>query len=291
MALDHTEKDFASDNLIPTYVVDSFTDKPFKGNPAGVCILKDRNLSAEEMLLIAQELGHSETAFIRLSDFDEDKLCSFPIRYFSPKMEIPLCGHATLAAAKVIFEYYCNKNKTELCFCNIQQLELIARKEDDDTVSMIFPAYTTIEATVTSETLVALGIDRVLEARYNEETKILLLEITHTKKLAQLAPDYTSLVKSIDTVNGILVTAASADQEYDFHSRYFWPWSGTNEDPVTGGTHTFLTPYWSAKLGKKKMKSFQSSVRSGWMHVELLDDEQVRIKSQAKIILSGILEL
>lgn len=285
------EKVSSSDNLIPTYVVDSFTDQPFKGNPAGVCVLKGRKLSSEEMLLIAKELGYSETAFISSLKNDDDKYNSFTIRYFSPKMEIPLCGHATLAAAKVIFEHYCDENETELCFCNIQQLKLIARKKDDDMISMVFPSYTTTEAIVSTKTLVALGIDRVLEARYNEETKILMLEIIDKDQLAQLSPDYTSLVKSIDTVNGILVTAASDDDEYDFHSRYFWPWSGTNEDPVTGGTHTFLTPYWAHKLGKKKMKSFQSSDRSGWMHVELINEKQVLISSQARIVIKGELTL
>lgn len=291
MALSKLENILLGKKTIPTYVVDSFTDQPFKGNPAGVCLLKERKLSSKEMLQIAQELGHSETAFISFIENEENKSNSFTIRYFSPKMEIPLCGHATLAAAKVIFEHYGEENETELHFSNIQNLDLIARKEDDDMISMIFPSYSTTEATVSTETLNALGIAKPLDARYNEETKILMLEITDSERLAQLSPDYTSLVKSIDTVNGILVTAVSDGQEYDFHSRYFWPWSGTNEDPVTGGTHTFLTPYWSTKLGKKKMKSFQSSARSGWLYVELLDNEQIKIMSQAKIILSGILEL
>lgn len=276
--------------MIPTYVVDSFTDEAFKGNPAGVCILNKRELSSEDMLLIAQELGHSETAFVRALPSKDNKLNSFTIRYFSPKMEIPLCGHATLAAAKVIFEFYNQTDQDEIHFYNIQMLDLEVTKEET-MISMIFPAYPTSEATVEDATLEALGINKVLDIRYNKETKILMLEIEDTKELSQLNPEYTSLLKSIDTVNGILVTAAAEDDEYDFHSRYFWPWSGTNEDPVTGGTHTFLTPYWASKLDKKKMKSFQSSGRSGWMHVELLDDDRVKIMSQAMIILLGHMEL
>lgn len=290
MALGRIVSSSSSDNIIPTYVVDSFTDQAFKGNPAGVCIILKKELSSEQMLLIAQELGHSETAFVSLILSNEKKLNSFTIRYFSPKMEIPLCGHATLAAAKVVFEYWNHLNESELHFYNIQMLDLVVKKKED-MISMLFPAYTSIEATVSSETLDALGIDEVMDTRYNEETKILLLEISSSKRLAQLTPDYAGLVQSIDTVNGIVVTAASDDGEYDFHSRYFWPWSGTNEDPATGGTHTFLTPYWAKKLGKTKLKSFQSSNRTGWMNVELLNEKQVLISSQAKIVFTGELIL
>ena len=95
------------------------------------------------------------------------------------------------------------------------------------------------------------------------------------------------LYKSIDTINGVLITALSKQENFDFESRYFWPWSGTNEDPVTGGTHTFLTKYWSKRIGKTKMNSFQCSERSGFMEVELIDDKKLTIKSNAKIIFEG----
>jgi predicted PhzF superfamily epimerase YddE/YHI9 len=104
--------------------------------------------------------------------------------------------------------------------------------------------------------------------------------------VSSLNPDFVALYRSHDSINGVLVTAASGTDRYDFHSRYFWPWSGTNEDPVTGGTHTFLTKYWSQRLGKTKMRSFQASQRSGFMDVELVDG-RVLISSQAVIILEG----
>ena len=290
MALSPILSSSSSGHIIPTYVVDSFTDKAFKGNPAGVCILQNRKLSPEDMLLIAQELGYSETAFVSILPEGEYASNSYGIRYFSPKMEIPLCGHATLAAAKVIFNFYNDSNTNEVHFYNIQNLDLIVTKEDD-LISMIFPSYPTVEASVPDSTLEALGIDKVIDTRYNKETNILLLVIEDTKSLSKLTPDFPNLIKSIDTVNGILITAPSQDQEYDFHSRYFWPWSGTHEDPVTGGTHTFLTPYWAKKLGKTKLKSFQSSNRSGWMDVELVDNQLIKISSKARVILKGELYL
>jgi predicted PhzF superfamily epimerase YddE/YHI9 len=121
---------------------------------------------------------------------------------------------------------------------------------------------------------------------FNEETNILLIEIAESQELAGLEPDFVALYKSHNSINGVLVTAASGIDGFDFHSRYFWPWSGTNEDPVTGGTHSFLTKYWSQRLGKTKMKSFQSSKRTGSMEVELIDGKLL-IQGKAVIILEG----
>ncbi len=221
-------------NRMRTFIVDSFTNTPFKGNPAGVCLI-DSQLSDERMLHIAQELNLFETAFLSPLESRD----AFAIRFFSPKMEIALCGHATLASAKVVF--------------SLQNL-----KE-------------------------ALGIKDIRNSVYNEETKILLLEIADAEELAGLDPDFAALQRSHNFINGSLVTAPAATDGYDFHSRYFWPWSGTNEDPVTGGTHTFLAKYWSSRLGKTRMKSFQSSKRTGFMDVELVDDK-LFIRAQAVIV-------
>jgi len=112
------------------------------------------------------------------------------------------------------------------------------------------------------------------------------LEIASPYELANLEPDFPALLRSHDSINGVLVTAPSSTDGYDFHSRYFWPWSGTNEDPATGGSHTFLTKYWSERLGKTRMKSFQASRRSGFIDVELVDGK-VLISSQAVIVFQG----
>jgi PhzF family phenazine biosynthesis protein len=259
------------------FIVDSFTELPFRGNPAGVCLL-ERPLSEERMLEIAREFNLSETAFLEATE-DADR---FSIRYFSPKQEIPLCGHATLASAKVLFT---TRGLSAVRFVTSQSLELTARASAEG-VEMAFPAYATRPAEAPSAMLEALGIESVENVAYNEETGILLLEIRDPRVLAELAPDFAALYRSHHAIQGVLVTAPSGNDGYDFHSRYFWPWSGTNEDPVTGGTHTFLTGYWSRRLGKTKMKSFQSSERTGSMEVEL-EGDQVLIRGRAVIVFEG----
>jgi PhzF family phenazine biosynthesis protein len=263
-----------------TFIVDSFTDTPFKGNPAGVCMI-DSQLSDERMLHIAQELNLSETAF--LSPLEPG---AFAIRYFSPKMEIPLCGHATLASAKVIFSL---QKLNAVHFINIQGLDLSAR-EFEGQIVMEFPVYATRSADAPQALLDALGVKAIRNSVYNEETKILLLEIADAEELAGLDPDFVALQRSHNSIKGVLVTAPGGTDGYDFHSRYFWPWSGTNEDPVTGGTHTFLAKYWASKLGKTRMKSFQSSRRTGFMDVELVDDKLL-IQAQAVIVFEGRLAI
>lgn len=259
-----------------TYIVDSLTNKAFKGNPAGVCIVTGF-LSEEKMQSIAAELNLSETAFIQ--HISNNK---YSIRYFSPIMEIPLCGHATLASAKVIFEKTAIE---EIQFTTLQNIELITKKVGKK-ISMVFPIYETKKATVSKALLNALGISELINCVYNKETNIIVLEISSPSTLANLTPDFEALVKTNNTINGILVTAPSTD-EYDFHSRYFWPWSGSNEDPVTGATHTFLAKYWGEKLNKTAMKSFQASHRTGSMEVELIENNQLLINGEAIIVLKG----
>jgi PhzF family phenazine biosynthesis protein len=263
---------------IKTFIVDAFTSEKFKGNPAGVCLLEntiDENL----MLSIAKELGLSETAFVV-----KNKKNHFSIRYFSPKMEIPLCGHATLASSKVLFTKDVNLDK--IYFETIENLKLEITKCGNE-ILMQFPIYETEPSTVSNDLITALGLNSFENCQFNKETNILMLEINDSNILSRLKPDFNALQKSNNTINGVLVTALSKNKNYDFESRYFWPWSGTNEDPVTGGTHTFLAKYWSKKIGKTKMKSFQCSERSGNMEVELLDEKNFTIKSNAQIVFKG----
>ena len=267
--------------MIKTYIVDAFTGEPFKGNPAGVCLL-DTTFSDDMMLSIAGELGLSETAFVQRMDERQ-----YSIRYFSPKMEIPLCGHATLAAAKVLFD---ESTRSEITFTNIEQ-NCLSVKRKQHHFEMDFPVYETKPAKASEAMLHALGLKEIKNCVYNEETKILLLEIGSTHDLKALQPNYPTLEQSHQGIHGVLVTARSIDDEYDFHSRYFWPWSGTNEDPVTGGTHTFLAKYWSERFRKTVLRSFQSSSRTGFMEVELTPDHRVLIRGQAVIVFSGTLNV
>lgn len=259
-----------------TYFVDSFTTEKFKGNPAAVCIVEN-NLDNKAMQDIATEIGFSETAFIKkLSDN------SYSIRFFTPKMEIPLCGHATLASSKIIFD---TTNLNGFTFININNVELFIEKSGTK-IKMQFPVYDTEEIEVPQNMLDALGINAIEDKRYSSKNKIIILEIKGTKALADLRPDFLSLVNSYEGINGVLVTAQSDSIDFDFHYRYFWPWAGTNEDPVTGGIQTFLTKYWAIKLNKNKLNAFQSSERTGTMNTELYQDK-VFIYGEAVTVFEG----
>lgn len=259
-----------------TYFVDSFTNLKFKGNPAAVCIA-EKELDHATMQNIATEIGFSETAFIRNLSGD-----AYSIRFFTPKKEIPLCGHATLAASKIIFD---TTDLSQISFLNFENVELRIRKSEGKIV-MQFPVYDTVEIQVPPAMLKALGIEKMVNARYSPKNKIILIEIKGTATLASLKPDFQALLQSYTGINGVLVTALSDDSEYDFHYRYFWPWAGTTEDPVTGGVQTFLTKYWAVKLGKYRLNAFQSSVRTGRMTTELLDGN-VLIYGEAVTVFEG----
>jgi PhzF family phenazine biosynthesis protein len=258
------------------YFVDSFTNQKFKGNPAAIGILEEE-VYGITMQNIATEIGFSETAFIKQIAGNQYK-----IRFFTPKMEIPLCGHATLAASKIIFD---TKEYQNITFINCENIELKIGKANDKIV-MQFPVYETTEIDLPSSVLESLGIAKSVNARINEELKIILVEINSSDTLANLKPDFHALTKSYQGINGILVTAQSSRPEFNFEYRYFWPWAGTDEDPVTGAVQTFLTKYWATKLNKKTLSAFQSSFRTGTMTTELYDNK-VLIYGEAITILEG----
>lgn len=259
------------------YVVDAFASRAFTGNPAAVC-LNDQELSDSLMQSIAQEFNLSETAFLHRSDVYD----RYRIRFFSPKQEIPLCGHATLASARVVLD---RAGIEAVTFINTHGVEIVVRSTGD-LLEMVLPAYSTVPAEAPPALLSALGLRSALNVEYNDETEILLIEIDSADDLAVLRPDYFALLRSHESINGVVVTARCGSGEYDFHSRYFWPWSGSDEDPVTGGTHMFLTGYWSRRIGKSVMRAYQSSQRGGSMEVEVLG-ENIMIRSSAVVVGEG----
>ncbi|MEM7475825.1 MAG: PhzF family phenazine biosynthesis protein [Planctomycetota bacterium] len=260
------------------YIVDSFTNKAFCGNPAAVHVVAELEDNGR-MQRIAQEMNLSETAFVAFDGVND----VHPIRFFSPKMEIPLCGHATLAAAKVLFEI---SSDTSLTFENGDGIKLQVSQIANQ-IEMQFPLYELEDAIAPRPLLSALGVQEVAYCGLNRETKILMLELGSTEELCRLEPDFRALVSAHNAINGVVVTARSKG-EFDFYSRYFWPWSGGDEDPVTGGTHTFLAKHWSDRLRKSKLRSFQASRRGGQMVVEISKDSLL-IRGEAVIVLRGSL--
>jgi PhzF family phenazine biosynthesis protein len=258
------------------YFVDAFTSEKFKGNPAAVC-LPGKNLDNDTMQKIATEIGFSETAFIKQITGN-----TYSIRFFTPKIEIPLCGHATLASSKILFD---TTSFDSIIFVNCNNVELFIEKAEHK-IKMQFPVYDTEEIEVPQRVLDALGISEIVNKRYSSINKIIVIEIKSALELANLKPDFTALINSYTGINGVLVTAISDIENFDFHYRYFWPWAGTNEDPVTGGVQTFLTKYWATKLNKTTLNAYQSSLRTGTMRTELLHDK-VCIFGEAVTVLEG----
>lgn len=201
-------------------------------------------------------------------------------------MEISLCGHATLASSKIIFDTTTLQN---IIFINCENVELKIGKVNDKIV-MQFPVYETTEIDVPKPLFDAIGIDKAVNTRFSPDRKIILIEIDNSTTLANLKPDFLALVNAYSGINGVLVTAQSNSHDFDFHYRYFWPWAGTNEDPVTGGIQTFLTKYWATKLNKTKLNAFQSSLRTGMMTTELLEDK-VLIYGDAVTVFEGELKI
>ena len=252
------------------FTVDSFTDRPFTGNPAGVCIL-DNDCSDELYQQIASEINYSETAFlIRQND-------NFRIRWFTPKTEVNLCGHATLAAAHILYEYHYCDSSLEIRF-ESKSGSLIAKKIGDK-IELNFPQLF-VNKTDSNEILeTAFGIRPTYVGKNDNRY---LIEIDDYDKLLAIKPDF-QMLKSLD-LGRFIITVKSKNPDYDFISRYFAPGVGVLEDPVTGTAHCYLAPYWGQKLSKKVMTGFQASDRSGSIECELIDNNRVLLRAKAIVI-------
>lgn len=259
--------------MIPFYQVDAFTDRLFGGNPAGVCPL-EQWLSDDIMQKIAMENNVSETAFFVTKDD------GFHIRWFTPKVEVNLCGHATLASAHIIFQNL-NYKKDVIAFESRSGV-LHVRKEGDLLV-LDFPANLPRRTGLPEEFIPALNITPVQCYRGREDY---LLLYKSQREIEALIPDFKKLEK-IDA-RAVIVTAGG--DEVDFVSRFFGPRVGVDEDPVTGSAHTVLIPFWAEKLGKNEMKALQLSRRGGKLFCRLRDD-RVDIGGKAVTFLHGEISL
>lgn len=236
------------------YQVDAFADKLFTGNPAAVIPLK-KWISVSLMQKLAMENNLAETVFFVPS---KKKNADFDIRWFTPELEINLCGHATLASAWVIFEIL-KKKKKKVVFSSKSGLLTVTRK--NDVLLMDFPAWKPEKvAEYPAELITSLGNPEVVGVYQNREY---IVELMNEEIVKNCKPDF-SIMGKVDKM--VIITAPG--KKVDFVSRFFAPNSGINEDPVTGSAHSQLIPFWSEKLGKKKMKARQLSHRGGVLSCE-----------------------
>ncbi len=257
---------------IRIYHVDAFTDHPFAGNPAAVCLL-ERAMPDSWLQSMAAEMNLSETAFLLR---EED---GFRLRWFTPKVEVDLCGHATLASAHVLFETgRLNQDETAR-FYTLSGLLTATRKKG--WIELNFPSQPPLPEKLQDKAIKALGVNPIKILRSGEKC---LIEVATEAEVRDLHPDFAALLAA--TPLEIIVTSKASAQGFDFISRFFAPGVGVNEDPVTGSAHCLLTPYWSKKLGKLEMKAFQASARGGELVVRL-DGDKVRIQGQAATIFTG----
>ena len=235
------------------YQVDAFTDQLFGGNPAAVCPL-DKWLSDSLMQKIAAENNLAETAFF-VSNSSND---GYELRWFTPEVEIDLCGHATLASAHIIFTEMSHASE-KIVFQTKKAGELtVTRHEGNALYTLDFPARPAVKTDLSDALLSALGNDKTPIEVYKARDYMLVYESEADVK--QLSPDFTALAK-INDVFGVIVTAPG--DEVDFVSRFFAPAAGIPEDPVTGSSHCSLVPYWAKRLSKNQLHAYQISARKG----------------------------
>jgi len=252
------------------YQVDAFTDKVFSGNPAAVCPLEEW-LAAEIMQKIAAENNLAETTFyVKRNDIIE-------IRWFTPTVEVDLCGHATLAAAFVLFNH--EHHASDIINFHSHRSGPLSVIKDGDFLTLNFPS--DVATAIPFNEAIANSFDRQPQLVLEGRTDYLLI-YDKEEDISLLQPRLDEIAKL--PVRGVIVSAKGND--VDFVSRFFGPQSGINEDPVTGSAHTTLTPYWSSILNKKELTAIQLSDRKGHLRCTYLND-RVEISGQGKLYLIG----
>jgi PhzF family phenazine biosynthesis protein len=243
--------------VLPLFHVDAFTDRPFAGNPAAVCLLPSWKTDSW-LQAVAREMNLSETAFL-VTQPDH-----FDLRWFTPKIEVDLCGHATLASAHVLWQQ--GQAIGDVIRFSTRSGILKAIRHGDE-IELDFPLKPEETADAPSGLLEALGVS----AKYVGKNQFdYLVEVESEAALRALAPDFKRLAAV--SVRGIIVTSTSADPRFDFMSRFFAPGAGIDEDPVTGSAHCCLGDFWSKRLDKKEFVAFQASTRGGVVKVRVTKD-------------------
>jgi len=265
----------------PLYQVDAFTDRIFSGNPAAVCLL-DQPLSPEMMQAIAAEMNLSETAFVQPPNGEGVRR----LQWFTPEVEVPLCGHATLATSHVLLRE--EGAEATLLFDTLSGL-LTVVEDGDGWLRMDFPEDPPIPTPPPEGLLELLGCPPGTLTLLGRKGWV--LRVPTEADVRKMSPDFTQLgkVEVGPTALGVIVTAPG-EGDVDFVSRFFGPWVGVDEDPVTGMAHTLLTPYWVKELGTASLRAEQLSQRGGKLRVRMVGD-RVHVSGQAVTVVRGALTL
>jgi len=286
------------DGTVELFIVDAFTSDMFKGNPAGVCLPEDR-LPSVICQSIAAELNLSETAFIHPVERTQDDIPRFGLRWFTPTTEVDLCGHATLATAKVIFQEVGIDSET-IAF-DTKSGPIYAHRIGS-AICIDLPANPTKPVKPPTDLLSALGphASKPRAVEYaGGSMGMLLVELEGETNVRHCRPDFQTLGDHTGYrhLKGLIITAKNGhglDRNEgpapDFVSRFFAPWCGVNEDPVTGAAHTALGPYWAKRLGKNELRAHQLSARGGELLVKV-EGKRVHLTGEAVVVLEGTMAL
>lgn len=254
------------------FQVDSFTNKPFTGNPAGVCILPE-DIPDSEMLNIAKEMNLPETAFL------QGKGDGYNLRWFTPLTEVELCGHATLASAHILWA------TGDLCPDEIARFDTLSgeltAKKNGEWIDLDFPAEYETKTDTPADLTDALGVQPIYVGKNRFDY---LVEVESEEVVRNIKPNF-DLLKKVPS-RGIIVTSRADTGKYDFVSRFFAPAIGVDEDPVTGSSHCCLGPYWESRLNKSRFEAFQLSERGGVVRVKVASD-RVILSGQAVTVIEG----
>jgi PhzF family phenazine biosynthesis protein len=262
---------------IPIFQVDAFTGEQFKGNPAAVCVM-DKYRDDAWMQALAAEMNLSETAFV--APHEDPFKRAWRLRWFTPTMEVDLCGHATLATAHILFTQGYLKPTEKAAFYTRSGV-LTCVRDQSGWITMDFPAKVEEKAAAPEGLLEGLGLEGAVYI--GQEQSAYIIEVASPEIVRNLKPNYHLLTQV--AMRGVMVTS-KGDESYDFISRVFAPGSGIPEDPVTGSAHCCLTPYWASKLSKTEMIAYQASARGGVVRVKL-NGNRVELRGQAVTVLRG----
>ena len=259
--------------IMNMYIVDSFTEEKFKGNPAAVCIL-DYKLKDSDMKNIAMEMNLSETAFLY-----KKKNNNYDLRWFTPQEEVNLCGHATLASAHILIENGFEQKGEQIRFNTLSGL--LTANSENESIILNFPKQLLKESNG-DEYLLRAITGSIIKIMEDQLSYVIVLE--NENEVIDLKPNFDLLYKTLR--KEVIITAKSNNMEYDFVSRFFAPAIGIKEDPVTGSAHCYLAPYWGKVLNKKSLIGYQASKRGGIIQCTLKGD-RVLLKGRACTVLSG----